>query len=120
LKRQQIKREPGGISSVQEVLLTKEVPRLGLVRDETSGEPMGLTWLQRAVYGGDRYWSGRVCKLCYEPVYGTETTCRACGGTDMMPVETKSWEQFERRRKIGWEEFWDGLQLAESRAGVRD
>jgi hypothetical protein len=111
LKRQQIKPEADVVSKVREGLLTKEVPGLGLIRDEVSGEPMGLTWLQRAVYGGDRYWSGKVCKVCYEPVYGEETTCRARGSTDTMPVETESWEQFERRRKRCWEDFRDSLHL---------
>ena len=60
---------------------------------------------------GDRYWSGKVCQRCFEPVYAHETACRACGSNDLMPVETESWEQADARRERGWDNLWKTLGL---------
>jgi len=111
LKKQRVEPESNVVRQVANVLTTQQVPGFGVVRDELTGEPMGFTWLQRAIYGGERYWSGKVCQQCFEPVYAHETVCRACGSNDLMPVETETWEQFEERRGRGWDNLWRTLGL---------
>ena len=111
LKKQRIEPEPKVVDQVVSVLTTQQVPGFGLIRDEITGDPIGFTWLQRAIYGGERYWSGKVCQRCFEPVYAHETVCRACGSQDLMPVETETWEQAEERRGRGWDNLWRTLGL---------
>ena len=118
LKRRGVEPEPDVVSAVCTALETRELPGLGLIREEITGEAMGFTWLERAVYGGDRYWSGKVCTACYEPAYAGETTCRACGSADLRAVETETWEQYEARRKRGWAVSWSMLGLPTPEPGT--
>jgi len=112
LKQRSVEPDSQVVAQVRDVLLANEVPGFGLIRDEMSGEAMGFTWLERAVYGGDRYWTDRVCAACFEAVYPGETACRACGSTDLMSVETETWGQFDQRRKERWANLWRVLGLA--------
>lgn len=113
LQRRGIATEPGVVSRVRDVLLAREVPGLALLREGITGEVMGLSWHEKAVYGGDRYWSGWLCAACYEAVYGSDTACRACGSKDLIAVQPESWEQFDTRRKRGWAELASILGLPE-------
>lgn len=117
LKRRGVEPEPPIVSQVCARLQTQGVPGFALIREEITGQAMGFTWLERAVYGGDRYWSGTVCSTCYEPVYAGETVCRACGSADLMAVETETWEQHEARRKKGWAALWRTLGLPNPETG---
>lgn len=117
LKRRGVEPEPPIVSQVCTVLQTQGVPGFALIRDEITGRAMGFSWLERAVCGGDRYWSGQVCSSCYEPAYAGETACRGCGSTDFTSVETETWEQYEARRKKGWAALWRTLGLPNPEAG---
>jgi len=117
LQRRGVEPETEVVAHVCGVLQTQGVPGFGLIREEITGQAMGFTWLERAVYGGDRYWSGRVCRVCYEPAYVGETACRACGSTEMTQVETETWEEYEARRKRGWAALWRTLGLPDPEAG---
>jgi ribosomal protein L40E len=111
LKKQRVEPEPSVVQQVVHVLTSQTVPGFGLIRDEITGDPKGFTWLQRAIYGGERYWSGKVCQRCFEPVYAHETVCRACGSNDLRMVQTETWEQAEERRQKGWNNLWRTLGL---------
>lgn len=117
LKRRGVEPETKVVAQVCATLQTQGVPGFALIRDEMTGHAMGFTWLERAVCGGDRYWSGQVCAMCCEPVYAGETVCRACGSTELTQVETETWEQYEVRRKKGWAALWRTLGLPNPEAG---
>jgi ribosomal protein L40E len=109
LKKQQVEPEPGTAQQMMNVLTAEQVPGFGLIRDEITGDPMGFTWLQRAIYGGERHWSGKLCQHCYAPAYAYDNVCRACGSEDLTMVQTETWEQADERRRRGWENLWRTL-----------